>query len=90
MFKFLLIPILFLPTMLLGCTTVDYSKPFVQCTETGSAGFGRGSRECLNYELACVKPLVIRTKAATALGVTMDQTLICVLPENYGKTSPNL
>jgi hypothetical protein len=90
MFKFLLVPVLFLPTMLLGCA-VDYSKPFVQCTVWAKEHpVGRGSNECLNYELSCVKPLVIRGKVATAFGVAMEQTLICVLPENYGKTSPSL
>jgi len=86
MFKFLLVPVLFLPTMLLGCA-VDYSKPFVQCTVWAKEHpVGRGSNECLNYELSCVKPLVIRETEYTLT----TPRLSCVLPENYGKTSPSL
>ena len=85
MFKFLLVAVLFLSTMLLGCA-VDYSKPFVQCTVWTDYTVGRGSNECLNYELACVKPLVIRETEYTLT----TPRLSCVLPENYGKTSPSL
>lgn len=65
-----------------GLNSDGYKKPFVQCTayEVESPTFGRRYNKCLTYELACVKPLVMRQQRSS-------NDITCVLSEGSGEVS---